>query len=100
MFSVDHGMRHLAEEFMRNPLGEHSPELQRVLALFRSGPAAGKLVLVCTKPFEEWTLAEVTGIRGKPVKLLGDQVFTSIEDTERAAFRLRWKKHTGRALDV
>ena len=33
--------------------------------------------------------------RGDPVELIEDQVFTSLEDAERAVFRLRWKAHTG-----
>ena len=100
MYTVDHSKRHLAEEFMQDPLGPHSPELQRVLMVFRGGPVAGKHVLVCTKPYEEWTLAQVTGVRGKPVKMRKEHVFTSLEDAERAVFRLRWKEHTGRDLDV
>ena len=100
MYTVNHNKKHLAEEFMQDPLGPHSPELQRVLMVFRGGPVEGKHVLVCTKPYREWTLAQVTGVRGKPVKMLRDQVFTSLEDAERAVFRMRWKKHTGRDLDV
>lgn len=100
MYTVDHRKKHLAEEFIQNPLAPHSPELQRVLMVFRGGPVEGKHVLVCTKPYEEWTLAQVTGVRGRPVKLHEDQVFTSLEDAERAVFRLRWKQHTGRKLDV
>ena len=100
MYTVDHRKQHLAEEFMHDPLGPHSPELQRVLMVFRGGPVEGKHVLVCTRPFREWTLARMTAVRGKPVKLLKDQVFTSLEDAERAVFRLRWKQYTGRTLAV
>ncbi len=100
MYTVDHRKKHLAEEFMQDPLGPHSPELQRVLMVFRGGPVSGKHVLVCTKPYEEWTLGRVSGVRGKPVKMLLDQVFSSLEDAERAVFRLRWKQHTGCELDV
>ena len=100
MYTVDPDKRHLAEEFMQDPLGPHSPELQRVLMVFRGGPVGGKHVLVCTKPYREWTLAQVTGVRGEAVKLLRDQVFSSLEDAECAVFRLRWKKHTGRQLAV
>ncbi|MBM3518673.1 MAG: hypothetical protein FJX56_12565 [Alphaproteobacteria bacterium] len=100
MYRVNHNMKHVAEEFMQKPIGHHSPELQRVLMVFRGEPLEGKYVLVCTKPFKEWTLGQLTGVRGKPVKLLKDKTFTSIEDAEREVFRLRWKKYTGHELNL
>ena len=100
MYTVNHNKTYLAEEFMRNPIGHHSPELQRLLLLFRGQPLADKYVLVCTKPFQEWTLGQLTGVRGKPVKLHKDKVFSSIEDAEREVFRLRWKKFTGYSLNI
>ena len=57
----------------------------------------GKHCLVCTKPGREWRLAQLSGVRGKPVKLL-DKTFDNIDDAERYVFRLRWKQHTGKAL--
>lgn len=100
MYTVNHNMKHVAEEFMRNPIGHHSPELQRVLMVFRGEPLEGKYVLICTKPFEEWQLATLTGVRGKPVKLIKDKFFSSVEDAEREVFRLRWKKYTGHELNL
>ena len=87
----------VVEEFMANPIGHHSPELQRVLNTFRSAAMPGKHCLVCIKPNREWRLARFSGVRGKPVKLL-DKTFTDLEDAERHIFRLRWKQHTGKAL--
>jgi len=98
MYRVSHNKKHLADEFMANPFGRASPELQRVLTTFRGEPIAGKFVLVCTKPFEEWTLAQLSGKRGQPTKLLTEHRFTSLEEAERAVFRMRWKKHTGHDL--
>jgi hypothetical protein len=97
MYRINHNKKHLADEFMANPFGRASPELQRVLMVFRGEPVAGKYVLICTKPFEEWALAELTGKRGNPPRLLEDR-FTSLEEAERAVFRKRWKKHTGHEL--
>ncbi|MBV8566167.1 MAG: ABC transporter permease [Methylobacteriaceae bacterium] len=97
MYRVNHNEKHLADEFMANPFGRPSPELQRVLIVFRGEPVAGKYVLVCTKPFKEWALAELGGKRGEPVKLLGER-FTSLEEAERYVFRKRWKKYTGHDL--
>jgi hypothetical protein len=86
-------------EFDKKPIGHHSPELQRVLNVFRGEPTQEKYVLVCTKPHQEWTLGLLPGEPGKPVRFLRDQVFTNIEDAEREVFRRRWKKHTGRDLE-
>ena len=99
VYKVGEQDRHVVEEFQKKPIGHHSPELQRVLNVFRGEPVQGKYVLICTKPHLEWTLGQLTGERGKPVKILKNQVFRNIEDAEREIFRRRWKKYTGSALD-
>lgn len=53
MYRVGHNQKHLADEFMANPFGRASLELQRILMVFRGGAAAGKYVLVCTKPHQD-----------------------------------------------
>lgn len=88
----------VVDEFLRKPIGHHSPALQRVLNVFRGEPTAGKYVLVCMQPHKEWVLGQLTGERGKPVKILKGQVFRSLEEAERAVFRRRWKKYTGNDL--
>ena len=98
MYRIDPAKKYLAAEFMASPLGVRSPELQRILWLMRGAAVEGKYVLVSTKPYREWTLARFGG-KGKPLELLKDRVYTSIEDAERDVFRLRWKQHTGHDLD-
>jgi hypothetical protein len=89
----------VVEEFDQKPIGHHSPELQRVLNVFRGEPTPGKFVLVCTKPHKEWMLGELPDGRGKPVRLIKGKVYTNVEDAEREIFRRRWKKQTGRDFD-
>ena len=91
--------RDVVGEFRQKPIGHHSPNLQRVLNALRSGPLAGKYVLVCTRPFREWVLARHPGERGRPIELLREHTFTSKEEAEWAVFRLRWKQHTGEDLN-
>lgn len=98
MISVDPKRLDLAAEFMANPIGPHSAELQQILWLFRGAPPAGKHVLVCLEPYRKWTLAQMDGRPGRPLKRHPTQVFRSLEDAERAVFRLRWKQHTGQTL--
>ena len=88
----------VVDEFQRKPIGHHSAHLQRVLNVFRGEDAKDKYGLVCTKPHKEWTLGLLSGERGKPVRLMKDQVFTNVEDAEREIFRRRWKKYVGQDL--
>ena len=38
MYRVTHNQKHLADEFLADPFGRPSPELQRVLIAFRGAP--------------------------------------------------------------
>jgi hypothetical protein len=91
--------REWIDEFRQKPIGQHSPNLQRVLNTLRGGRYPGKYVLVCTTPFEEWVLARHPGERGKPIELLREHTFKSREEAEWTVFRLRWKEHTGEDLN-
>lgn len=100
MFDIDPKRRDLVAAFQENPNGPHSPELQRLVNKLRFEPSMkDKYVVVCSKPHEEWILAQLPGQRGKPIRLHKDKVFTSLKDAERAIFKLRWEAHTGETLD-
>ncbi len=86
-----------AIEFMKTPVGHHSPGLQRVLHVFRGEPLTGKYVLVTIKPHKEWQLGRLSGERGKPLTRL-DAVYTCLKDAERDIFKRRWKDVTGQEL--
>jgi branched-chain amino acid transport system permease protein len=88
----------LAREFKANPIGKHSPDLQRLLRFFRGEPVEGKYALLVTKPNREWTLVELSGVVGKPFAIHGDRVFTDLREAEWEVFKLRWKRYTGRDL--
>ena len=90
----------LAREFMAQPIGLHSPNLQRLLRSMRGGPVAGKYALLKSKPGREWMLMQLSGERGKPPKLYEDVVFTDLDEAERHVFRLRWRQITGRDLEL
>ncbi len=100
MTTVDPNRRDLVEAFNENPNGPHSPELQRLVNALRfQMDTTGKYVVVTTKPHEEWTLAQLPGTRDTPMIMHHDQVFTSLDDAERAIFKLRWEAVTGEKLD-
>lgn len=100
VYKISERDRDVVDEFNAKPIGHHSPALQRVLNVIRGQPVADKYVLVCVTPYKEWRLAQLTGERGKPVRLLKDQIFTDLEAAEREVFRRRWKLHTGAPLEA
>lgn len=99
MYQVDPTRLDLAEEFRRNPAGRHSGELQRILNLFRTGPFAGKYVLI--RESRSWPLKIKLACFGAtphdPFTYTGD-AFSSYAEAEWAVFKLRWKDHTGQDL--
>jgi hypothetical protein len=95
MYRFDPQALHLALEFRARPIGQHSPELERLLTLMRNEAIAGKYCLICTKPHEEWVLARLSGIRGVGPTILKAHRFDSIEAAEWAVFKLRWRRLGG-----
>jgi len=89
----------LVHEFMAQPIGMHSPNLQRLLRVMRRGPVAGKYALFRSKAGHEWTLMQLSGEPCKPPVIHDDVVFTDLDEAERHVFRLRWKQMTGQDLE-
>jgi hypothetical protein len=87
-----------AREFIKAPT--HRPasdDLQLILNRLHGMPLEGRYVLFQRKAWKSWCVARLNG-RGIPVTLYEDQQFSSLEDGERAIFRLRWKEETGTEL--
>ena len=101
MYQVDPSRIDLAEEFHRKPYGHHSGDLQRLINLFRTGPFAGKYVLI--RESRVWPLklklARLGATPQDPLIFTGEE-FTSYQDAEWAVFKLRWKDHTGQDLPI
>jgi hypothetical protein len=98
MYKIKDDGKKWFEEFRNKPVGKHSPGLQRVLNSMRGAPQAGKFVLVCVKPHQEWAVARLTGNPGDSPEIISDLRFTDLNAAEMAIFRLRWKEHTGADL--
>jgi branched-chain amino acid transport system permease protein len=81
----------IIEEHKRKPIGQHSDALERVLIYLRTNhyQMQGKLIIVCTKPDEEWCLGELSGVRGQPPKIYRQECFSSREEAEHAVFLRR-----------
>jgi branched-chain amino acid transport system permease protein len=88
----------LAAEFRRTPLGHHSPQLQRLLRVFRTMPVPGKHALLRIDHARAWVLVEFNGKKGEPLTVHRDRVFTDWKDAEWAVFKIRWKRYFGTEL--
>jgi hypothetical protein len=80
----------IVEEHRVRPIGKHSDDLERVLVHLRKNSLemAGKYILVCTKPHEEWRIAVISGVPGTPPELT-DEAFDSRDGAEHGIFRRR-----------
>lgn len=79
----------LIAEHKRDPLGNHSDSLKRVLNLIRRTAPDGKYVLVCTKPFKQWRIARVSSLRGQGSMFVDERVFNTEAKAMHAVFLLR-----------
>lgn len=90
----------LIAEHRANPIGkpgragkpgvQHSEELAHVIDKFRRAPMAGKYVRIVVKPLAEYKIGIVSGVRGKPVKILPAS-YASEDECEHAIFVKRIK---------
>ena len=93
--------RQYIEEFRANPIGAHSPGLQRLLNVIRNDLTGYQIVLVCRKPFAEWVLGTMPPNRlDGPIVIEEGPVFTSREEAEWEVFRRRWRRYTGEGINM
>lgn len=98
MQRVDPQRLDLAREYRHNPLGPHSPDLQRLLKLLRWEPLAGRLVAVQPHREGPWYLARTSGPKGHPLEIFDRHGYPTLTDAHWALFRKRWEQHTGQPL--
>lgn len=55
----------------------------------RYGPIAGAYMAVCTKPGEQWVVGQLNADRIKPMILFEDMVFSTPEEAQAAAEKIR-----------
>jgi branched-chain amino acid transport system permease protein len=80
----------LIAEHERDPLGVHSDDLKRVLNYFRrTAPKDGKYVVVCVEPFRQWSIARLSGVRGRGPAFVDDRTFGSEREAMHAVFLRR-----------
>lgn len=88
-----------AREFMKSPIGYHSPGLQRVLNRMRGNYWDFKYVLVVIERYGRWQLGQLPKKRGSKIILVEGIEYTNLIDAERDIFKRRWFDLTGKNLD-
>ena len=87
------------EEFRKNPIGHHSPNLQRILNILRYDLSGNQIILVTRVPFKEWVLGHMPPSRDDKIIVEDDaEIFTTKEDAEWAVFCARWAAATGNLI--
>jgi branched-chain amino acid transport system permease protein len=76
----------LIAEHRRKPLGQHSDALERVLNYLRRQPQAQKYIIVCVRPWEEWRIGVLSGVRGVAPTISSEERFTSELEAEHGVF--------------
>ena len=89
-----------AQEFLTEPIGYHSPGLQRVLNRMRGADWDYKYVLLVKERYSLWQLGKLPKRRGSKVEIIEGAVFTDLFEAERDIFNRRWKDLTGQDLDI
>ena len=79
----------LIAEHRGQPRGQHSDTLARVLNYFRRAPLTRKYVVLCARPHAEWQIAELSGVRGDPPRVIDDRSFASEAEALHAVFLRR-----------
>ena len=55
----------------------------------RYGPISGAYMVMCTKPGQEWCVGQLNADRAKPFVLFEDKVFSSAEDAQKEAEKIK-----------
>ena len=55
----------------------------------RYGPIPGAYMVMCTKPGKEWCVGQLNADRSKPFILFDDKVFSSPEEAQKEAERIK-----------
>ena len=87
------------EEYFENPLGPHSPSLQRLLTIMRADTVDDAHVIVEVDD-GGYGLGCVSDRRGDPVRVYEGVHFETYADAQRAMFKLRWEMLTGQTLPL
>jgi hypothetical protein len=76
-------------EHAANPAGPHSDPQQRVLRYLRRAPVQGKYLILAVRPWAEYRIVRLTGVRGQAPSALGDGPYATEAEATHAVFLKR-----------
>ena len=79
----------IIEEHRRNPAGQHSDHLERLLNYFRRSDAAGKYAIEAVRPFQEYRVVVLSGRRGVAPRPADNATYASPDEAYHAVFLKR-----------
>ena len=100
MYALDPDRLDLAREFRQQPLGPHSPDLQRLLKVMRWDSVTDRFIVVQRVRGGPWSVARATGPKGSPIEFFDPGFYSSSQDAWWEIFRRRWQRHTGVPLEL
>ena len=89
-----------AREFLEQPIGYHSPGLQRVLNRMRGADWEFKYILVIEERYAKWRLGRLAKKRGSKIEMVENVIYTDLLEAERDIFKRRWKDLTGQDVET
>ena len=99
IFAEVYGTKTPLNQLEKNALGNLDQDKLNELAkcLFtlnnrRYGPIPGAYMVMCTKPGKEWCVAQLNADRAKPFIIFEDKAFSSIEEAQNEAERIKKEK--------
>ena len=79
----------IIEEHRRQPLGQHSEALERVLLYFRRAKMEDKYALHCTGPTGPYNIIAFSGVRGVSPRLVDEREYGKLDEAYHAVFMRR-----------
>ncbi|WP_158807999.1 branched-chain amino acid ABC transporter permease [Beijerinckia sp. L45] len=79
----------LVEEHARNPLGQHSEPLERLLLYFRRQPQVDKYAIAVIEPFKAYRIVALSGHRGVAPRVVEEKTYPSEREAYHGVFLRR-----------
>ena len=83
------------EEHRRNPRGQHSEPLERLLHHFRRMPIKDKYAVKADSSTSRFSIIALSGVRGTPPRAVGASDYATVDDAYHGIFLLQIKDLMG-----
>ncbi|MGA0533845.1 branched-chain amino acid ABC transporter permease [Hansschlegelia sp. KR7-227] len=79
----------IIEEHRKQPLGQHSEPLERLLLYFRRQPQGDKYAITVVEPFKAYRIVAMSGQRGVAPRIVEDKIYASQNEAYHGVFLRR-----------